>query len=52
MFKKHAFTKGEGNIIKEGHTSLGPSLGSTNDTQINAGLYTKDVISQNQEKNK
>ena len=42
--------KSKGIIIKEGHTSPGRSLGSTYDTQTNAGLNTKDKITQNQEK--
>ena len=51
LFTKHAVAKKQRqNIIKEGHTSPGCSLGSTNDTQTNAGLYIKDKISQNQEK--
>ena len=50
LFTKHAIAKSKGKIIREGHTSPFRSLGNTNDTQINAGLYTKDKISQNQEK--
>ena len=42
--------KSKGNNFKEGHTSPGRSLANTNDTQTNAGLYTKDKISQSQEK--
>ena len=42
--------KNKGNIIMEGHTSPGRSLGSNNDTQTNEGLYTKDKKSQRQEK--
>ena len=34
--------------IKEGHTSPGRSLGTTNVAQNDAGLYTKDTLSQNQ----
>ena len=43
------FTKGKAKAkIKEGHTSLGRSLGTTNVAQNDAGLYTKDTLSQNQ----
>ena len=41
LLQKHAFTKGKGNIIKEGHTSPGRSLGTTNDTQLTQGCTQK-----------